>query len=96
METYALYPQYQKACQPYKCPVPGGYPNPKMCYHQQSKDVALPESECRPFGYQPKRPNPGGLKFYMYDYPFQTQGGKPLSHPGKGWYEYENTGEYYR
>lgn len=48
-----------------------------------------------PIGYQPKRPNPGGLKFSMYDYPFHTQNGKPLSHPGIGWYNYQRTGGYY-
>jgi len=46
-----------------------------------------------PPGYNPKRHNPGGLKFSMYEYNDQTQGGIPLQHPGRGWYRYENTGE---
>jgi len=91
METYVSDPEYQKRCQPYKCPI--NYPS-KNCYNPYGK-VNSDSEGCRPFGYQPKRPNPGGLKFYMYDYPFQTQGGIPITHPGKGWYGYENTGQYY-
>jgi len=85
---------WSRRCQPgVACPVPYGYPNPETCYTQQMD--TRPESDCVPFGYQPKRPNPGGLKFYMYDYPFHTAGGTVLTHPGKGWYRYENTGQYY-
>jgi hypothetical protein len=51
--------------------------------------------ECIPFGYQPKRFNPGGLKFSTYDYPYHTAGGVPLFPPGMGWYKYQNTGRYY-
>ena len=51
--------------------------------------------ECRPFGYQPKRRNPGSLKFYMYDYPFHTSEGVPLKGYGRGWNRYETTGKYY-
>lgn len=83
--------EYQKRCQPYSCKI--NYPN-SDCFNPYGK-VNSQDSECRPFGYQPKRHNPGGLKFYVYDYPFQTQHGKPLSHPGMGWYRYEKTGKYY-
>ena len=94
MDTYAIFPSYQKKCQPAKCPVPYGYPDPQTCYNPYGKTDSK-DADCRPFGYQPKRPNPGGLKFYMYDYPYQTQGGEPITHPGKGWYKYERTGQYY-
>lgn len=76
----------------------------KVCY--PSKDCVSPQiypaqglsldGDCRPFGYQPKRHNPGSLKFYMYDYPFHTTEGVPLRNVGKGWYRYETTGKYYQ
>lgn len=47
-----------------------------------------------PPGYQPKRHNPGGLKFQVYDYTAQTSGGKPLFPPGRGWAQYQLTGRY--
>lgn len=94
MDWERYYSNYQKKCQPYKCPVrPDGYPDPKTCYNPYGKRE-FDSKDCRPFGYQPMRHNPGGLKFYVYNYNYQTQGGKPLSHPGMGWYRYEKTGEY--
>ena len=30
----------------------------------------------------------------MYDYTVQTEYGKPLTHPGKGWWKYEQTGRF--
>ncbi|MDB4769338.1 hypothetical protein OAG24_00085 [bacterium] len=45
-----------------------------------------------PCGYQNQRYNPGGKNFSMYTYFAQTQNGRPLSHPGKGWESYEKTG----
>ena len=84
--------QYQKNCNPYKCKV--NYPNPKTCYNPY-RDNNLKSPNCRPFGYQPTLPNPGGLKFSIYSYPYQLQDGdKHLSHPGMGWYKYQQTGEY--
>ena len=83
----------QKNCDPYKCPVPHGYPDPKTCYNPYT-DNRINGPKCRPFGYQPTLHNPGGLQFHIYNYPYQTQDGKHLSHPGMGWYKYEKTGEY--
>jgi hypothetical protein len=60
-----------------------------------SQSVCSEGLDCVPFGYQPKRPNPGGLKFSTYDYPYHTAGGNPLIPPGMGWYKYQNTGRYY-
>ena len=91
MDTYVIEPTWQRKCQPYVCPIK--YPNAKTCFNPLGKTNSG-DSDCVPFGYQPKRPNPGGLKFYMYDYPYHTAGGVPLSHPGKGWYAYETTGVY--
>ena len=89
MEKYN--PEHQKNCNPYKCPV--NYPDPKTCFNPYGRrDYNSPD--CRPFGYQPRRPNPGGLKFYSYYYPYQTQDGKHTFHPGMGWYRYQQTGEY--
>lgn len=84
--------EYEKRCNKAKCNV--DYP-PCDCrtpsiYPAQGYGF----DTCRPFGYQPKRHNPGGLKFSMYDYNFQTVWGKPLKHYGKGWYKYETTGKY--
>lgn len=45
-----------------------------------------------PPGYNYKRHNPGGYKFNVYEYTAQTTGGKPIYPPGRGWYEYANTG----
>ena len=73
--------QYQKNYNPYGKPV--NYP--KGCTGVEG---------CQPFGFNKIRPNPGGLKFYYLYYPFQTQGGKLLSHPGRGWYRYHHTGVY--
>ena len=55
----------------------------------------LTDREGAPTGYSPKRPNPGQLKFYQYDYTAQTQGGRPINSPGMGWYRYQTTGQYY-
>jgi len=99
-----LYPEFQKSCQCYKKPKKYPYPNMETCTHNSLED-SLPSlfdeetggtilGNCRPFGYQPKRPNPGGLKFYQYDYIFQKQDGKPLQHPGRGWVKYKNTGKF--
>jgi hypothetical protein len=75
---------YYKRCNPYSCkPV---YPA-KNC--ASGVDSSLP---CVPFGYQPKRENPGDKIFYQYQYPFQTQFGKPYSNKGPGWAYYERTG----
>lgn len=63
------------------------YPDPKTCYTQQID--TRPESTCVPFGYQPKLPNPGGLKFSVYEYPYQN-----INPPGKGWYEYTKYGRF--
>ena len=54
------------------------------------------QDDCRQFGYQPKRYNPGSLKFYMYDYPFHTTFGVPYRNVGRGWNKYEATGQYYK
>lgn len=76
---------YQKKCQPGTgCPVK----YPEQCVCQQCRFNS--DGEMIPFGYQPKLHNPGGLKFYMYDYPFQTASNPP----GKGWYAYQRTGKY--
>lgn len=85
---------YERRCNiPYSSPV---YPA-KDCVTPQiypAQSLSL-DGDCRPFGYQPKRHNPGSLKFYMYDYPFQTTYGVPYRNVGKGWYKYETTGKYY-
>lgn len=48
-----------------------------------------------PPGYYPVRPNPGGLKFYMYDYTYHTRnGGVPLQWRGRGWDTYTHYGVY--
>ena len=80
--------EYNKICQPYSC---------KTVYPSSDcgrGDAPSDSPDCVPVGYQPKRHNPGGLKFYMYDYPYHTAGGQVLTHPGKGWYAYEKTGIY--
>lgn len=59
--------------------------------YMQTSDTS---KNCRPFGYQPKRPNPGGLKFSIYDYPFREADGNFKNHPGMGWYAYQQTGKY--
>lgn len=48
-----------------------------------------------PFGYQPKQPNPGGLKFQYLNYPFPRVNGDYYSHQGRGWFDYSTTGRYY-
>ena len=74
---------FQKRCNPYSCkPV---YPS-KNCWS------GAPPGDCKPFGYQPKMENPGDKIFYQYQYPFQTQFGKPYSNKGPGWYHYQQTG----
>lgn len=88
MDTYVQHPKFQRKCQPYSCKV--NYP---MGCHTQ-KDLMFKSKTCRPFGYQPKRQNPGGLKFYQYDYTVQTEYGHPLNHPGRGWQYYERTGRF--
>ncbi len=98
METYIdpyLIP-YLKRCNKYSIPVKYPTAPGKPCGCIQPPNAHPANSEyCRPFGYQPKRNNPGGLKFYMYDYNYQTQYGIPLTHPGRGWQSYEQTGTYY-
>lgn len=85
MSWYGL--QYK--CTPYKAE--GTYDRLPM-----NSSAHLTDTEGTPTGYAPKRPNPGGLKFYQYDYTVQTQGGQVLSHPGVGWYHYDRTGQYYQ
>ena len=75
---------YEKRCNPYSCKV--RYPD-KNCW--SAVDSSL---QCVPFGYQPKMENPGGKIFYQYQYPFQTQFGKPYSNKGPGWAHYQRTG----
>ena len=79
-----------KTCNPYKCSI--NYPDPKTCFNPH-KDNNLKSPNCRPFGYQPVLHNPGGLKFNMYYYPYQVES-NGLSHPGMGWYKYQQTGKY--
>lgn len=50
---------------------------------------------CIPPGYQQQRYNPGGLKFYLYSYPLQTNYGKQLGLGGELWQQYNSTGQYY-
>lgn len=75
----------------YKCndtySIPPNYPprNKKLCQ-------GVP---CVPPGYQQKRRNPGGLKFYLYDYPLQTNYGQQIGLGGELWRIYNKTGEYY-
>jgi len=84
-----------KVCYPSKdCVSPQIYPAQGLSLDGDSAGVSL--QDCRPFGYQPKRHNPGSLKFYMYDMPFQTTYGIPYRNVGKGWFKYENTGKYYQ
>jgi hypothetical protein len=107
-KQYDLIKKQSVDCQPYSCGVV--YPNivphedcsparnlgavtgPRPSY--STDEYPIRETNCRPFGYQPKRYNPGGLKFHMYEYPFQTADGVPITHPGQGWYGYETTGVY--
>ncbi len=80
-------------------------PEPRKCnfnLNQVPQPANLPasscilqEGECIPFGYQPKQPNPGQLKFHYINYPFPALDGKLKQHPGKGWNTYGETGEYY-
>lgn len=77
--------EFQKWVQPYKTHV--NYP-PLDCHTPN-----LPPP-CQRWGYEPKRYNPGSLKFYVYDYPFPRRYDKPLMHPGRGWTIYNTTGEY--
>lgn len=77
--------EFQERCNRYKCP--HKYPG-RFCHNP----LIYPGEKCHPFGYQPKRTNPGGMKFHEFEYPFQTQFGKPYSNKGAGWYYYNNTG----
>lgn len=79
--SYSIDPEYSLRCQPYKCP--SHYP-----------DKCEEEKVCIPPGYTPKRYNPGGLKFHIYNYTVQTTGGKPIYPPGRGWYAYQQSGLY--
>ena len=74
---------FQKRCNPPIC---------KRRYPGADCWSGTDPKSCRPFGYQPKEQNPGGLIFYQYQYPFQTQFGEPYSNKGKGWAYYDNTG----
>ena len=69
METYVHDTKFQKKCQPYKCKI--NYSKKDKCYPYNFNDVY-----CRNPGYQPQIPNPGGLKFYGFYYPFQVTNGK--------------------
>ena len=84
-----LFPEFQSTCLKYVNPIP----------YVSGPDVTCRRDpqygECIPFGYQPKQPNPGGLKFYYLDYPFPDLEGNYKTHPGKGWHDYKKTGEYY-
>jgi hypothetical protein len=78
-----------KWCSTYSLPV--NYPS-RLRF---TKDE-LSASERIPPGYQPVQHNPGGLKFYMYDYPpFFTRDGQPMQWNGLGWKIYEKTGKFY-
>jgi len=81
---YQEYVAVQRKLQPYSNTL--NYP-PRL-------DDACDMRKNIPTGYQPMRPNPGGLKFSVYSYPFQTTGNVPLTFPGRGWRIYENTGNY--
>ncbi len=74
---------FEKRCNPATCKV--RYPD-KNCWSP------IPSRDCKPFGYQPKMENPGDKIFYQYQYPFQTQFGKPYSNKGSGWAYYQRTG----
>lgn len=84
--TNLLFPSYQRMCQPYAC---------RFVAYNTVESTDTRDDVCVPPGYQPKRPNPGGLKFSVYDYPYHTADGQVLNHPGMGWYRYEHTGQYY-
>ncbi len=90
MQVYQYYDNsYGIPHQPYKKTV--NYPDPRTAVNWQGDSRS--EAVRVPFGYQPKRKNPGEYKFEMYNYPFQTQHSEPLSHPGKGWQKYYQTGQ---
>lgn len=77
---YKLYIEQQKKLQPYSNKI--NYP------------PRINTNETIPAGYQPKIPNPGGLDFSAYNYPYQSSGNVINILPGRGWREYENTGKY--
>ncbi len=58
-------------------------------------DCRMQFGECIPYGYQPKQPNPGQLKFNYINYPFPDLNGNLKKHPGKGWHIYNDAGLYY-
>ena len=89
MTDRPLYPNFQKTQLYYAS---------KMDYPSLDKGAVLGfryPSEGIPFGYQPKQPNPGALKFLYLDYAIPRVDGTMLRYPGRGWYEYSKTGEYY-
>ncbi len=81
--------QWAKDCQPWTCPV--NYP-PKNCVAPQID--SNPFNECTAVGYTPKQPNPGGLKFYIYDYPYPRPNGELPKHTSRGWNVYNTTGRF--
>lgn len=90
-----LYPAFQKSCMPYSIPIK--YSNIGACTNVENPMlITAPADSCYPFGYQPKQPNPGSLKFHYLNYPFPNLEGNLKQHPGQGWNSYEKTGEYYR
>jgi len=60
------------------------------------KDCVTPNlpGNCQQWGYEPRRPNPGGLAFTVYDYPYPRRYNAPLMHPGRGWTRYNTTGRF--
>jgi len=70
-----------KSNQPYKTKI--DYP-PRQFSNSPRENI--------PTGYQPKRKNPGGLNFFVYDYVYQTNDQIPLNFPGEGWRHYQHTG----
>lgn len=88
METYVYDTEFQKKCQPYKCKI--NYKKKDKCHPHNFND-----NYCRNPGYQPQIPNPGGLKFYGFYYPFQKVKGNNIIETGEGWKKYDKTGNYY-
>jgi len=88
-----LFPAFQRSCLRDVNPIP--YVSAPDVTCRPIADYGPEANTCIPFGYQPKQPNPGGLKFYYLDYPFPDLEGNLKSHPGKGWHAYAKTGEYY-
>jgi hypothetical protein len=83
-KCYKEFLRQQQKLQPYSNKI--NYPEP--VFNRKCNYNIVPP------GYQPKRENPGGLDFSVYNY-HQTVDGVPIQFPGKGWRVYENTGKYY-